>query len=102
LIGIGTPSSLKPEVKRADPIHLRPDQQRTPRRVVRESCPGGAAARQRDVQLQVEEVMASKNKYVIRYSADQGTRVRRYFTSKREAEAFARERGLPKSQIKAL
>ena len=46
--------------------------------------------------------MASKNKYVIRYSADQGNRVCRYFTSKREAEQFARERGLPKSQIKAL
>lgn len=42
------------------------------------------------------------SKYVIRYTADEGTRVRRYFGNKREAEAFARERGLPKSQIKKL
>ena len=46
--------------------------------------------------------MASKNKYVIRYSAGKGNRVRRYFTSKRDAEQFARSRGLPKPQIKAL
>lgn len=45
--------------------------------------------------------MASKNKYVIRVQ-ENNIRRRVYFTSKREAEAFARERGLPKSQIKAL
>ena len=45
--------------------------------------------------------MASKNKYVIRVQANNERR-RVYFTSKREAEAFAREHGLPKSQIKAL
>ena len=45
--------------------------------------------------------MASKNKYVIRVQ-HAGQRRRYYFTSKREAEQFARERGLPKSQIKAL
>ena len=46
--------------------------------------------------------MASKNKYVIRYTVKTGVRVREYFTSKRQAEAFARENGLPKSQIKAM
>ena len=45
--------------------------------------------------------MASKNKYVIRFQ-ENNKRRRVYFTSKREAEAFARERGLPKSQIKVL
>lgn len=47
--------------------------------------------------------MASKNKYVIRYTVrETGVRAREYFTSKRQAEAFARENGLPKSQIKVL
>lgn len=45
--------------------------------------------------------MASKNKYVIRVQIF-GNRERYYFTSKREAEDFARKNGLPKSQIKAL
>ena len=45
--------------------------------------------------------MASKNKYVIRVQYA-GERHRYYFTSKREAEQFARKNGLPKSQIKAL
>lgn len=45
--------------------------------------------------------MASKNKYVIRVQTDNERR-RVYFTSKREAEKFARERGLPKSRIKVL
>jgi len=58
-------------------------------------------AGQRDVQRQVEEMMASKNKYVIRVQ-HAGERHRYYFTSRREAEAFAKAEGLPKSQIKAL
>lgn len=45
--------------------------------------------------------MASKNKYVIRVQMNNERR-RVYFTTKREAEKFARERGLPKAQIKAL
>jgi len=45
--------------------------------------------------------MDSKNKYVIRMQLA-GKRRRYYFTSKREADQFARERGLPKSQIKVL
>ena len=45
--------------------------------------------------------MAGKNKYVIRFQANNERR-RVYFTSKREAEAFAKAQGLPKSQIKAL
>ena len=45
--------------------------------------------------------MAIKNKYVIRVQHS-GERYRYYFTSRREAEDFARKNGLPKSRIKAL
>ena len=38
-------------------------------------------------------------KYVIRVSFN-GVRVREYFSSKREAQQFARHHGLPLSQIK--
>lgn len=41
-------------------------------------------------------------RYVIRYSPRPKHRVRRYFRSRDEARTFAKLRGLPQSQIKAL